>query len=150
MQIVFPKVGGGVETLNSSIMKGTYSVLEYNDIAIVKKLKAKKYANNSMGRDGEYIKAIRNKLRAIVSQLFEKFNAEYGDFQIATSSGNPLSRGGVVNRPWATLYKGSDRKQYAAQITIGIDADADAGCLDVGFYFGKASSHDIVGRENQV
>ena len=73
MQIVFPKVGGGeVETLNSSIMKGTYSVLEYNDIAIVKKLKAKKYANNSMGRDGEYIKAIRNKLRAIVSQLFEK------------------------------------------------------------------------------
>ena len=145
MQIVFPKVGG-VETLNSSIMKGTYSVLEYNDIAaIVKKLKAKKYANNSMGRDGEYIKAIRNKLRAIVSQLFEKFNAEYGDFQIATSSGNPLSRGGVVNRPWATLYKGSDRKQYAAQITIGIDADA--GCLDVGFYFGKASSHDIVGRE---
>jgi hypothetical protein len=126
-------------------MKGTYSVLEYNDIAIVKKLKAKKYANNSMGRDGEYIKAIRNKLRAIVSQLFEKFNAEYGDFQIATSSGNPLSRGGVVNRPWATLYKESDRKQYAAQITIGIDADA--GCLDVGFYFGKASSHDIVGRE---
>ena len=126
-------------------MKGIYSVLEYNDIDIVKRLKAKKYANNSMGSDGESIKTIRNKLRAIVSQLFEKFNAEYGDFQIATSSGNPLSRGGVVNRPWATLYKGSDRKQYAAQITIGIDVDA--GCLDVGFYFGKASSHDIVGRE---
>ena len=80
-----------------------------------------------------------------IDQLFEKYNVEYGNFQIATSSGNPLSRGGVVNRPWATLYKGSDRKQYAAQITIGIDADA--GCLDVGFYFGKASSHNIVGRE---
>lgn len=44
--------------------------------------------------------------------------------------------GGVVNCPWATLYKGSDRKQYAAQITIGIDVEAE--CLDVGFYFGKA------------
>ena len=103
-------------------MKGIDSVLEHNDIAIVKKLKANKYANNSMGRDGEYIKAIRHKLRAIATQLFEKYNVEYGNFQIATSSGNPLSRGGVVNRPWATLYKGSDRKQYAAQITIGIDA----------------------------
>lgn len=137
--------GVEIETLNLSIMKGIDSVLEHDDIAIVKKLKAKKYANNSMGRDGEHIKAIRHKLRAIVTQLYEKYNVEYGSLQIATSSGNPLSRGGVVNRPWATLYKGSDRKQYAAQITIGIDADA--GCLDVGFYFGKASSHDIVGNE---
>ena len=134
-----------VETLNLSSMKERDSVLEYDDIAQVKKLKATKYANNSMGRDGEHIKAIRHKLRAIVTQLHEKYNVGYGNFHIATSSGNPLSRGGGVNRPWATLYKGSDRKQYAAQITIGIDADA--GCLDVGFYFGKASSHDIVGDE---
>lgn len=126
-------------------MKSSDSAFEYSDIALVKKLRAKKYANNSMGRDGEHIKAIRNKLRAIVTQLYEKFNVGYGDFQIATSSGNPLSRGGVVNCPWATLYKGSDRKQYAAQITIGIDVEAE--CLDVGFYFGKASSHDIVGNE---
>lgn len=126
-------------------MKSPDSALEYSDIVLVKKLRAKKYANNSMGRDGEFIRTVRRKLRTIVAQLYEKFNAVYGDFQIATSSGNPLSRGGVINRPWATLYKGSNRKQYAAQITIGIDAEAE--CLDVGFYFGKASSHDIVGDE---
>ena len=54
-------------------MKGIDSVLEHNDIAIVKRLKANKYANNSMGRDGEYIKAIRHKLSAYLQPIITQY-----------------------------------------------------------------------------
>ena len=116
-------------------------LLNKTDIDTYLELSRKKYSNNTMGNDGKKIKVLRSKLKNILSHLQNKYNSSYGPFILAGSSGNPLSRSGSVNIPWAALCKGSEKKQYAAQ--IGISFSKDNRCINVGFSFGRASSHTL-------
>ncbi len=116
-------------------------LLNKSDIETYLELSRNKYSNNTMGNDGEKIKILRSKLKNTLSHLQNKYNTSYGPFILAGSSGNPLSRSGSVNFPWAALCKGSEKKQYAAQ--IGISFNKESRCINVGFSFGRASSHAL-------
>lgn len=127
-------------------------LLNIDDIILIKKLKARKYAKNSMMSsctkyEKEHFDLVKAKLKGIASFFAGKYEA-YGPFEYSANTGNPLSIGGKkLNRVWSGIFKGAQNKQYAAQISFVIDPD-DA-CLNVGFYFGRMSSH-VKLKENEL
>jgi hypothetical protein len=81
---------------------------------------------------------LRRRLKAMSDFFKEKYDEDFGIFRSEHSTGNPVGRGGYLRRVWSGIFKGSDNKQYAAQISFVIDGRKK--CLDVGFYFGRASA----------
>jgi hypothetical protein len=84
---------------------------------------------------------IKKKLRSISDFFKQRYDSEYGTFISEQATGNPVGRGGNLRRVWSGIFKGSRNKQYAAQISFVINTKEK--CLDVGLYFGRASSHQL-------
>ena len=58
------------------------------------------------------------------------------------ATGNAIAIGGTnFKRVWSGIFKGAENKQYAAQISFVMNPNE--ACLDVGFYFGRASGHSF-------
>lgn len=126
------------------------SPITLNDISLVKKLASVRYETRGMlssvptNERNEFL-ALRQRLKAVSDFFKQKYDNEYGIFQSASSSGNPVGRGGDLRRVWSGIFKGSENKQYSAQISFVINGTK--GCLDVGFYFGRASAFRLTQNE---
>jgi len=116
-----------------------------SDIDLVKKLNSVKYPLSLIGTaedaDIKGLKSLQEKLKEISDFIKTIYDNNYGIFVSDRSKGNPVGRGGNLRRVWSGVFKGSVNKQYAAQISIVINTDRE--CLDVGFYFGRASAQEM-------
>lgn len=119
------------------------------DLSFINDLTKRDYTGNSLlsnATDEERIrlvKSIKPKLKELANYFADKYKLDYGPFNVCVSEGNPLKRAdktgiGKLNRIWSGIYKGAANKQYAAQISFVMNPFEP--CLDVGFYFGSASS----------
>jgi len=88
---------------------------------------------------------IRARLKTMAKFFKQRYDKEYGVFLFDISKGNPVERNNRLKRVWSGIFKGSDNKQYGAQISFVIDPRYEF--LDVGFYFGRASGHSKKGKE---
>lgn len=115
------------------------------DLEFINDLSARIYTGNTLlskatDDEKQHFIHIKEKLKTLAILLAEKYK-QYGPFISAVSSGNPLTRGGRLNSLWSVFFKGSPNKQYAAQISFVMNPSMP--CLDVGFYFGRASAHSL-------
>lgn len=113
------------------------------DIALVVKLSQTHYPTKGLKAtvsENEINKLLelRRRLKVISDFFKQKYEQTFGIFRSEHSTGNPVGRGGDLRRVWSGIFRGSDNKQYAAQISFVIDGQK--GSLDVGFYFGRASA----------
>lgn len=117
-----------------------------SDIHLVMDLASRVYKNNTLKSNSSEeeqasFKLIRQKMGDVADYFRDKYNSSYGPFESDRNSGNPITIGGSkLGTVWSTIYKGADNKQYAAQISFVINKDLCG--IDVGFYFGRASSHN--------
>lgn len=117
-----------------------------SDIHLVMDLASRVYKNNTLKSNSSEeeqasFKLIRQKMGDVADYFRDKYNSSYGPFESDRNSGNPITIGGnKLGTVWSTIYKGADNKQYAAQISFVINKDLCG--IDVGFYFGRASSHN--------
>jgi hypothetical protein len=126
-----------------------HPIITTEDLVLINDLTSREYANNTMLSNAtESEKALllqmRSKLKSLASIFEGKLRSEYGIMEVASSSGNPIklgSKGTRLNRVWAGFFKGASNKQYSAQISFVIDPLWP--CLNVGFYFGRASAHSL-------
>jgi hypothetical protein len=121
-----------------------------DDIQLINALSARKYTGNSMAsmateKEKEKFKLIKQKLKDISEYFSKRYESLYGPFEADVSSGNPITYAGTLNNLWGTFYKGAGNKQFAAQITFVMNRRIP--CLDVGFYFGRASRHGLSREE---
>src|SRR5690242_18890305 len=85
---------------------------------------------------------VRGKLEAIAEYVNEKYQHEYGPFDVAVTTGIPIAIGGIsFITVWTGVFKASHHKQYSAQISFVMNPDE--ACLEIGFYFGRAASHNL-------
>ena len=120
------------------------------DLALIKKLGEIKYTGVTMAGsvskgDKKNFDDVRSRLKAMAEFFKERYDKEYGVFLSAISKGNPVERNNRLKRVWSGIFKGSDNKQYGAQISFVIDPRHEF--LDVGFYFGRASGHSKKGKK---
>ena len=117
------------------------------DLALINDLSSRTYtgisfSSNSTKIERDRFTAIKVKLKCIANYFSDKYNSSYGPFVTNVSpEHNPMTRGNTLNHIWSTLFKGATNKQYAAQISFVIDKQNP--CLNVGFYFGSASTHSL-------
>lgn len=126
--------------------------LNKQDLLLIKEMQGRRYTKNTMVSNStlserEEFKKVKAKLKKIAKDIAEN-NESYGPFKFDSSSGNPLTRQGNLNRVWSGIYKGAQNKQYAAQISFVINPDDE--CLDVGFFFGRTSSHNKSKEEKRL
>jgi len=125
-----------------------------NDLILVQDLSKRVYSNNTILSNASEIEKnqlsiIKKKLKNLAEYFSTKYNDSYGPFLTSVVTGNDIRiTGKQLKRIWSTLYKGSENKQYAAQISFGIDPDL--GCFDVSFYFGDAASRNIDKRKKKL
>jgi hypothetical protein len=125
--------------------------LTIEDITLINDLSSRTYPGFNMAsnaEDDEQIKfnQVKLKLLKIANYFANRYLITYGPFMTSVSpERNPLTRGKRLHNVWSTFYKGSVNKQYAAQISFVIDQHSP--CLNVGFYFGRASARTL--EENQ-
>lgn len=116
-----------------------------SDIHLVMDLASRVYKNNTLKSNSSEeeqasFKLIRQKMGDVADYFRDKYNSLYGPFESDRNSGNPIRIGGTkLGTVWSTIYKGASNKQYAAQISFAINHRVRG--LDVGFYFGRGSSH---------
>ncbi|RXK86006.1 DUF3883 domain-containing protein [Filimonas effusa] len=113
------------------------------DIALVEKLSKEHYPTKGLNtsvpkNEINELLELRRRLKVMSDFFKQKYEQDFGVLRSEHSTGNPVGRGGGLRRVWSGIFKGSDNKQYAAQISFVIDGLN--GSLDVGFYFGRASS----------
>lgn len=124
-----------------------------NDLELINQLCGRTYSGNrllSNASEEEHaqLTAIKRKLRAIADFFANKYGQEFGAFITGISSGNPIAIGGTkFNNVWSGLFKGAENKQYSAQISFVMNRQET--CLNVGFYFGAASAHNLSADERQ-
>ena len=124
-----------------------------NDLKLINDLSSRKYSGNRMvsnATDSEIaqFKEIKAKLKTLSTYFMKKFEGEYGSLETSVSSGNPIAIGGTnLNRVWAGIFKGAKNKQYSAQVSFVMNPQLP--CLDVGFYFGRASAHSFTKSEKE-
>jgi len=117
------------------------------DLELINDLSSRTFSGNSMssnatGDERKLLKEVKNKLKEVAKEFKEKYDSDYGPFDYSATSGNPIAIGGTkLNRIWAGISKGAENKQYAAQISFVIDPIKP--CLNVGFYFGRASARSL-------
>lgn len=123
------------------------------DLLLINSLSSRKFSDNSLLSNAtlsekEHLKVVTDKLKKIGNYFAEKYNPVYGPFETSVSTGNPIAIGGTsFKRVWSGIFKGARNKQYAAQISFVMNEDEP--CLDVGFYFGRASGHSFNAEERK-
>jgi hypothetical protein len=121
--------------------------LTKQDLIFVNDLSKRKYAENSIlssatEDEKENLKTIKSKLKSIAAFFKNKYDPDYGIFNTTIVTGNDIAIGGTkLKRIWSGIFKGNTNKQYSAQISFVINPFKP--CLDVGFFFGRAHSHNI-------
>ncbi|MBN9284850.1 MULTISPECIES: DUF3883 domain-containing protein [unclassified Flavobacterium] len=121
-----------------------------NDLILINNLYQRRYSNNSLLTNASHeerirLLDIRRKLKSLADFFAHKYENDYGPFETEMSTGNPVGQSTNLNNVWAGLFKGNSNKQYAAQISFVINRFDS--CLDVGFYFGRASSRNLSNQE---
>jgi hypothetical protein len=117
------------------------------DLSLINSLSSRKYIGNRLlsnatENERNQLKEIKEKLKSTAEYFANKYSYAYGPFETSVASGNPIAIGGKnFNRVWSSIFKGGDNKQYAAQISMVMNPQEL--CLDVGFYFGRASGHSV-------
>jgi hypothetical protein len=102
----------------------------------------KKTMNGIVSEDKQKeFKEFKNRMQALSNLYKNKYDKIAGVFESERATGNPISYHGKLRRVWSGIYKGSENKQYSAQISFVINTKDRS--LDVGFYFGRASSLNI-------
>jgi hypothetical protein len=124
-----------------------------NDLILVNDLYSRSYTRNTLlssasELEREQLLLIRRKLKGIAEYFSTKYATDYGPFETEMSSGNPVGQSTNLNNVWAGLFKGNSNKQYSAQISFVINRFEK--CLDVGFYFGRASARSITKVEKRI
>lgn len=114
------------------------------DLILINNLSTRRYtdythSSNTTQIERDRFNLVKKKLLKISEHFARKYNALYGPFTTSVSpEGNPLNRQNNFHNVWSTFFKGATNKQYAAQISFVIDREKP--CLNVGFYFGRASA----------
>jgi hypothetical protein len=121
-------------------------LITQQDLILVNNLYKRKYSNNTiLSNATEYERSelliIRRKLKSIAHYFANYYQSRFGPFEVEMSTGNPVAQSSNLNNVWAGLFKGNTNKQYAAQISFVINRSE--ACLDVGFYFGRASARSL-------
>jgi len=117
------------------------------DLQLINELSKRRYLGNKLSsntseEERDLFNIVKSKLKRIANAINQKYALDCGPFEVSVSSGNPIAYGGIqLNRVWAGVFKGNENKQYAAQISFVMNPSVL--CLDVGFYFGRASSHSF-------
>lgn len=120
-------------------------VITKDDLVLVNKLSTRNYSNNKLlsnatEEEKRNLASIKKKLKNIAEYYANKYRDSYGEFESSVSTGNDIAIGGTkFKRIWSGIFKGASNKQYAAQISFVMDPEEP--CLNVGFYFGRASGH---------
>jgi hypothetical protein len=115
------------------------------DLALVNDLSSRTYSGNRLlsnasEQEKAQLKIIKLKLKDIAKFFANKYNNDYGPFDTSVATGNDIAIGGSnFKRIWSGIFKGAENKQYASQISFVMNPTEC--CLDVGFYFGRASGH---------
>lgn len=118
-----------------------------DDLDLITDLSTRKFEGNSMSsnttkEEKKQFDTIKENLKTIAVTFKERLDNSYGKLEVSVTTGNPLIRGAnKLGRVWSGIFKGTEEKQYSAQISFVIDASKS--CLNVGFYFGRASSHSF-------
>lgn len=118
--------------------------LTRNDLTLINDLSGRTYTNftlssNTTQNERDRFNRVKNKLLRIAEFFASRYDAIYGPFTTSVSpEANPLNRQSKFHNVWSTFFKGATNKQYAAQISFVIDRETP--CLNVGFYFGRASA----------
>lgn len=117
-----------------------------SDLELIIDLRSRPYTgytlkSNTTATEQQQLTIIKDKLRDISNYFATKYNESYGPFETSVSSGNPITQRNTFNNVWAGIFKGASNKQYAAQISFVMNRQDT--CLDVGFYFGRASARSI-------
>lgn len=116
-----------------------------DDLILINNLSSRTYSENTIlsnasEQEKSHLVAIKLKLRKIAEFFSKKYEDSYGPFQTSVVTGNDIALGGTkFKRIWSGIFKGADNKQYASQISFVMNPKES--CLDVGFYFGRASGH---------
>jgi len=119
-------------------------IITKSDFNLITDLSSRDYSDNSMSTNSTEqerldFRNFKQKLKSIAEDYKNQYNSDFGVFTSGASSGNPIKFNGTrLNRVWSGIFKGADNKQYSAQISFVIDETRK--CIDVGFYFGRASS----------
>ena len=115
------------------------------DLLLVNELSSRTYSGNRLlsnasEQEKAQLKIIKLKLKEIAKFFASKYNSIYGPFETSVATGNDIAIGGSnFKRIWSGIFKGAENKQYASQISFVMNPNES--CLDVGFYFGRASGH---------
>jgi hypothetical protein len=123
-----------------------------DDLLLVKRLNAIHYKNKGMTgvvspKEVKELLGLRKRLKKVADFFKARYDPQFGAFESGNSTGNPVGRDGNLRRVWSGIFKGSENKQYAAQISFVINT-TDV-CLDVGFYFGRASAFGLEKSDRQ-
>jgi hypothetical protein len=126
------------------------TVILQSHIDLVKTLGSTSYTGLSMKgiaplSDINALKDLQKRLKEIADFFKARYDKDYGVFEAERTTGNPVGRTGKLRRVWSGVYKGTYNKQYSAQISFVINTPEN--CLDVGFYFGRASAQDMKKEE---
>lgn len=121
-------------------------IIRKEDIDLVTALSIDSYPTLSMNgvvpvNTISEFKDLQIRLKAIADFFKAKYDGDYGVFSSERSGGNPIGLSGKLRHVWSGVYKGTTNKQYSAQISFVINTQNS--CLDVGFYFGRASSKGL-------
>lgn len=128
--------------------------ISIEDLILINTLSSRTYtglsmSSNSSVEERNRFSAIKNKLERMANHFSEKYSLTYGPFTTNVSpESNPMTRGNTLNYVWSTLFKGAANKQYSAQISFVIDKTRP--CLNVGFYFGGASTHSMTNTQKRA
>lgn len=127
--------------------------LTRSDLLLVNNLSQRTYSDNQLlsnatEEEKEQLDRIKKKLKVLAKFFSEKYENSYGPFETSVVTGNDIAIGGTrFKRIWSGIFKGGENKQYAAQISFVLNSNET--CLDVGFYFGRASGHSRDREERQ-
>lgn len=124
------------------------------DLILINNLSSRIYSDNKFSSNGSdteriHLRKLTLKLKNIADFFSYKYNLSHGPFVSSVSTGNPIAIGGKkFKRVWSGIFKGNINKQYAAQISFVMNPIER--CLDVGFYFGRASGHNVKDKRHEL
>lgn len=117
------------------------------DIQLVNRLCSRYYTGNTMSSNSteserSHFKKVKEKLKSIAEYFANRYESKGGPFTVSVSpEHNPITRGTTCHNVWSCIFKGAENKQYAAQISFVVDRDLEH--VNLGFYFGRASSRTL-------
>lgn len=124
-----------------------------SDLVLINNLSSRTYTGNRLlsnasENEKNHLGIVISKLKNLAEYFAQKYHQAYGPFDTSVTTGNSIAIGGVAfKRVWSGIFKGARNKQYAAQISFVMNPQEV--CLDVGFYFGRASGHSL-NREQRI